>query len=73
MPPRDPRECPALERSLPSDAIPDGTYRAEGIPADVLFGDGEWRQVTIVARWDDRHGTGWSEAYLYDAGKFREA
>lgn len=85
MPPSDPRYRPALERALPSDTIDNGTWKGEGIPASVLFGDGEWHEVTIVARWSDRHGrevvqlswhaagTGWSESYLADAERIREA
>ena len=85
MPPRDPRYCPALEVAAPADTIPNGTWHREGIPADVLFGDVSWGEVTIVARWKDRHdrpvvqlswyaaGTGWSEAYLEDPERIREA
>lgn len=84
MPPSDPRENPSLKRALPADTVANGTRAADGNPAEVLFGDGSWRLVTIVARWDDRHGrpvvqlswhaagTGWSESYLYEAEKVRE-
>jgi hypothetical protein len=63
MPPSDPRERPALEEALPSAGIRDGTWRAVGEPAEVLFGDPhhpggphDWRLVTVVARWQDRRG-----------------
>lgn len=70
---------------MPADTIPNGTWERVGIPADALFGDGSWGEVTIVARWADRHGrpvvqlswyaagTGWSETYLADPERIREA
>jgi hypothetical protein len=85
MPSRDPRECPALEEALPVDDVPDGTWRADGSPLEVLFGDGSWRLVTVVARWEDRHGrtvvqiewhaagTTWGGEYVAAAGQLREA
>jgi hypothetical protein len=85
VPPRDPRECPALEEALPSDGIADGTWRADGSPCEVLFGDGSWRLVTVAARWEDRHGrpvvqidwhaagTTWGGEYVADPERIREA
>jgi hypothetical protein len=85
VPPRDPRECPALEEALPVDDIPDGTWRADGSPCEVLFGGGSWRLVTVAARWEDRRGrpvvqlewsaalTMWSGAYVVVPERIREA
>jgi hypothetical protein len=84
MPPRDPRECPALEVALPADDVDNGTWQALGEPREVLFGDGSWRQVTVIAWWADRHGrpvvqlqwsaqlTMWTGEYLADAERIRE-
>jgi hypothetical protein len=83
--PRDPRECPALERALPA-SIPDGSeYRRSGVIASVLFGDGSWRDILVKA-WlrDDRGrwvmqcewssgGERWMETYIYDPERVREA
>jgi hypothetical protein len=58
MPPRDPRECPALEESPPGNDAP-GTWRSVREPREVLFGDpaGEdWRLVTVIAWWLDLDG-----------------
>lgn len=85
MPPRDPRECPALEVALPVDDVPNGTWAADGSPCEVLFGDGSWRLVTVVARWEGRHGRGvvqlewhaagttWGGVYVADPERIREA
>jgi hypothetical protein len=84
MPPRDPRECPALERALPA-SIPGGSeYRRAGVIATVLFGDGSWRDVLVKAWLRDDRGRWvmqiewsagaerWTETYVYVAGKVRE-
>jgi hypothetical protein len=85
MPPRDSRECPALSEALPSGDAGNGSWHADGSPWLLLFGDGSWRLVTILARWLDRHGrevvqaewraagTTWTGAYVADPGKIREA
>ena len=84
MPPSDSRRRPALERALPADTIPDGTFRLEGIPCDVMFGDGEWHHARVLARWADRRGREvvqlewhaggltWGGEYLAEARKVRE-
>ena len=88
MPPRDPRECPALKEALPADDAGNGTWREVGEPREVLFGHpagNDWREVTIVATWRNRHGervvqvewhdgaTTWGGAYLADPELIREA
>ena len=84
MPPRDSRECPALEVALPADDVDNGTWKALGEPREALFGDGSWREVTVVAWWADRHGrpvvqlqwhsagTTWSGVYLVMPERIRE-
>ena len=84
MLPGDPRLRPALERAIPADTVPDDTFRLEGIPCDVLFGDGRWHPARLVARWRDRNGrevvqiewfaelSTWTEEYLADPEKIRE-
>ncbi len=85
MPPRDPRECPALTEEPPGDDLGNGTWRELGEPRKVKFGDGSWRQVTAVARRLNRHGQPvlqlqWSsggdhvgDAYIADPALIREA
>jgi hypothetical protein len=86
MPPRDPRLCPALERALPADSPGhDPGYRPDRSPWLFLFGDGEWRPVSVRAWWRDRHGREvvqvewhadggtYGESYLADPEKMREA
>lgn len=85
MPPRDPRLCPALERAMPSDAVPGSAVVCS--PPDrleVLFGDGSWHPVSVRARRRDRcgrevvqiefcaEGSTWGEAYLFNAERMRE-
>jgi len=84
MPPRDPRLCPALERSLPADAVPGGPRLSVREPWLVLFGDGQEHQVTVRAWRKDRqdrdvidvewHAAGdtWGESYRADLRKMRE-
>jgi hypothetical protein len=92
MPPRDPRECPALREAPPADDVDNGTWRELGEPREVLFGDpddpadpDDWREVTAVAWWLNRHGqpviqllwssggTMWGQAYIADPARIREA
>ncbi len=85
MPPSDPRDRPALEEALPSGGIRDGTWHADGSPAEALFGDQSWRLVTIVARWEDFRGrpviqlewsaalTMWGGAFVVVPERIREA
>jgi hypothetical protein len=84
MPPRDPRERPALTEALPVDDVGNGTWRELGEPREVQFGDGSWRHVTALAWWLNRHGQPvvqllWSsggtmggQAYLADPELIRE-
>jgi hypothetical protein len=86
MPPYDPRLCPDLERALPGDAVRSGDdgYRPAGAVCEVMFGDGGWRDVTLVSwrrdrlgrwvaqlEWHAQGGT-WTESYLYDPQRVRE-
>jgi hypothetical protein len=81
MPPRDPRECPALTEEPPGDDVDNGTWRKLGEPREVLFGDGSWRPVTAVAWWLNRDGQpvvqlqwrSWGQAYIADPERIREA
>ena len=81
MPPQ-----PALERLLPEDQVRGGWYeKAErGDGREVLFRDGAWRWVGIVARCRDRRGrlcvlascrvdtVAWEEWYVADDSKMRD-
>jgi hypothetical protein len=86
MPPRDPEECPALREAPPADDVPNGTWRELGDPWKVLFGDpggDDWREVTAMASWRNRHGkpvvqvewrdgaTTWGGAYITDPERIR--
>lgn len=85
MPPRDPRLCPALKRSMPGDSVPGGEIRFTRDPWLILFGDGQWHQVEVRAWRKDRHGRVvvdiewriqgemWGESYVADAERMREA
>jgi hypothetical protein len=85
MPPRDPRDGPALTEESPGDDVDNGTWRELGEPRKVQFGDGSWRQATAVAWWLNRHGqpvvqllwssggTMWGQAYIADPARIREA
>lgn len=82
----DPRNRPALDRAMPGDDVPGGEYREERRTWTVLFGDGEWHPVTVMAWRADRHGRGvvdveywdWAElttrtgSYLADPERMRE-
>lgn len=87
MPPFDPRLCPDLERALPGDALPAGEdgHRDGGRRlCEVLFGDGHWRWVVLIAWRRDRlnrwvaqieytaSGSTYTESYLYDRKKVRK-
>jgi len=84
MPPRDPRLCPALERALPAGDVPGGEYRPVREPCLVMFGDGQWHQVTVRARRKDRLGrdiidiewhaawSTWNESYVATPELMRE-
>jgi hypothetical protein len=50
VPPRDARECPALERSLPAGAPEGSPYRDADAVALVPSGHGTWR------RWSSQPG-----------------
>jgi hypothetical protein len=85
MPPRDPRLCPALDRALPGDSGIFLGYRTDDAPWRFLFGDGEEHPVTVRAWWLDKYGrqvvqiewsidgSTWSESYIVDLGRMREA
>jgi hypothetical protein len=84
MPPNDPRLRPALERSLPADAVPGGEIRYARGRWLVLFGDGDWHPVQVRAWRKDRAGRDvadvewsiagetWGESYQVDKAKMRE-
>lgn len=83
------RNRPALEPARSSDTRRPGDHgwrRDESETGwEFLFGDGQWRHVDVRAWWaDDRgreivqcywhaEGSTWSEAYLFDPEKCREA
>lgn len=86
MPHRDPRRNPALELAIPADSPGDsGTHRSARDPWEMLFGDGQWRSVQVVAWWRDKYGR-WvvqveyhvqgegthDEMYLADPERMRE-
>lgn len=86
MPPHDHRLCPGLERALPGDAVPPGGddgHRTVHRLCEVMFGDGEWRPVTLLTWSRDRlgrwvaqlewHAGGgtWTGSYLYAPEKMR--
>ena len=48
MQPDQARE-PALERALPTDAVPDSTI-SEGSEAEVLLGDGSWVWCQVIGQ-----------------------
>ena len=85
MPSRDRRLNPDLERALPADSKGYTDWEHVGRLCEALFGDGEWRPVTVKAQWRDRLGRAvvqleWSiggetyvESYLADPEKVREA
>lgn len=87
MPPPGRRHSPALERARPGDSDTDPPdWREDGRLHEMLFGDGSWYPVTVLARWTDRHGrevvqVSWSaggesrygEMFIADAAKIREA
>lgn len=85
MPSRDRRLNPDLERALPADSTQTRDYRIVREVWEVLFGSGEWRPVTVRAAWKDRRerlvimlewsiaGESWRGAYLWAAGKVRDA
>jgi hypothetical protein len=84
MPPRDPRLCPDLERARPADSTGDSDYRSVREIREVLFGDGEWREVQLRAQWLDMAGRlviqlewsanreRWTEAYVSDPERVRD-
>lgn len=85
MPPRDPKQCPALERALPADSPGrDPGHRDDNSPWLFLFGSGEWHPVSVRGWWTDRHGrqvvqvewhadgSTWEESYLAEPEKMRE-
>ena len=69
VPPRDPRHRPDLERAMPSDDVPGGQYREDGRTWLVLFGDGDWRPVTVKAWRADRRGREVADIEYWDAGE----
>jgi hypothetical protein len=72
---------------MPGDALPPGVddgYRPVGEACMVMFGDGLWHPVTLVAwrrdrlrrwvaqlQWHAEGGT-WTESYLHDPERLRE-
>lgn len=85
MPPRDPKDRPALDRALPADSPGrDPGYRSDNSPWEFVFGDGEWHPVTVIAWWTDRHrrqvvqvewhaeGSTWEESFVANPERMRE-
>jgi hypothetical protein len=78
-------ECPALKEALPADDAGNSTWRSLGEPREVLFGDGSWHPVTVIACWRNRNGdlvvqlqwsarlTMWTGEYIADPSSIREA
>ena len=85
MLPSDSRRRPALEAAPADVPAREGSWRLEGIPADVVFGDGQEHHAIIVARWELEDGTPviqlqwddpvtetWTEFFVFDGQKVRE-
>lgn len=86
MPPVDSRLRPDLTRALPGDDLPPGEddgHRSVGELCEVMFGDGGWRDVMLLAWRRDRlgrwvaqlewhaQGATWTENYIYDPERIR--